>query len=267
VTTYGALCAAFSVALFCLLAYRPTRVRRLLPLVAPHAAVGRRSRMLVPNDALARSGLRWTPEQVILLKLVCAIVAALAGSLIALVVPIGPLPIAAIGYLGFVAPSLVVESRARTRQALAERTSGAIVEWTYALVASGRPVETALATLSRRASGSAVVDAVLERVDRDYTLGAPLHQALAHEARVASLAVLARLAERLEKARDLGQGSLVVLEDLRDELRATARDEAIARASRVEEKLTLVMTLCYLPALALLIVIPLFLTLLRGLFT
>ncbi len=97
-------------------------------------------------------------------------------------------------------------------------------------------------------------------------LGAPLHVVMGREARAASLATLARLAERLDRARELGHGSLVVLQDMRDEIRAEARQRALERASKVEEKLTLILTLCYLPALALLVVIPLFLTLLAGLF-
>ena len=54
--------------------------------------------------------------------------------------------------------------------------------------------------------------------------------------------------------------------DFRDELRAAERSRLLERASQVDGKLTLVLTLCYLPALALLVIIPLFLTLLAGLF-
>jgi len=57
-----------------------------------------------------------------------------------------------------------------------------------------------------------------------------------------------------------------MLEDLRDELRAGERARLLESASQVDGKLTLVLTLCYLPALALLVMIPLFLTLLAGLF-
>jgi uncharacterized membrane protein len=57
-----------------------------------------------------------------------------------------------------------------------------------------------------------------------------------------------------------------MLQDLRDELRAAERARALQAASHVEGKLTLVLTLCYLPALALLVIIPLFVTLLAGLF-
>jgi hypothetical protein len=59
---------------------------------------------------------------------------------------------------------------------------------------------------------------------------------------------------------------LPMLQDLRDELRAGERARAFQAASHVEGKLTLVLTLCYLPALALLVIVPLFVTLLAGLF-
>ncbi len=77
---------------------------------------------------------------------------------------------------------------------------------------------------------------------------------------------LGDLASRLARTRDLGRGTLPMLQDLRDELRASERASALEAASHVEGKLTLVLTLCYLPALALLVIVPLFVTLLAGLF-
>ena len=53
---------------------------------------------------------------------------------------------------------------------------------------------------------------------------------------------------------------------MREELRSAARERLLASASQVEGKMTLILTLCYLPALVLLVVIPLFVTLLAGLF-
>ena len=60
--------------------------------------------------------------------------------------------------------------------------------------------------------------------------------------------------------------ALVVLRDHRDRLRASERARSLYAAGRVEGRLMLVLVLCYLPALMLLVVIPLFLTLLDGLF-
>ena len=52
----------------------------------------------------------------------------------------------------------------------------------------------------------------------------------------------------------------------RDRLRASERAKSLDAAGRVEGRLMLVLVLCYLPALMLLVVIPLFLGLLDGLF-
>jgi hypothetical protein len=57
-----------------------------------------------------------------------------------------------------------------------------------------------------------------------------------------------------------------MLENSREELRSAARERWLQSASHVEGKMTLILTLCYLPALVLLVVIPLFVTLLAGLF-
>ena len=127
-------------------------------------------------------------------------------------------------------------------------------------------MDSAVVALSRRGTGARLVDEVLTRAADLYTLGAPLYVSLIRESTDAALASLTRLAERLERSRELGHGSIGVLEDIRDELRSAARERLLASASQVEGKMTLILTLCYLPALALLVVIPLFVTVLAGLF-
>ena len=179
---------------------------------------------------------------------------------------LGPLPLPIAAYLGFIAPSLIAERRDARRRSDARRAVVTLVEWLCALVASDRPVEVALAGVVSRGVGSVALDASLARVRRDYTLGVPLHDALAREGRAMKVDGMVELATRLERARGLGRGALPLLQDLRDELRAAERAGALQAASLVEGKLTAVLTLCYLPALALLVIVPLFLTLLSGLF-
>ena len=77
---------------------------------------------------------------------------------------------------------------------------------------------------------------------------------------------LAAFAAMLERARDLGRGSLQLIREARDGRRADERARAIEAASGVESRLMLVLVLCYLPALFLLVVIPLFIGLVDGLF-
>jgi hypothetical protein len=122
-------------------------------------------------------------------------------------------------------------------------------------------METAFVAIAERGVGAALMDRAIAAAARSYALGAPLFPALAHEAAAARLSALASIANDLERARDLGRGALVVLRDHRDRLRASERARSLDAAGRVEGRLMLVLVLCYLPALMLLVVIPLFLTL------
>lgn len=249
---------------------------------APRSGVAARLDLLRPSDPQVFAGLRRLPftspatlrasglgiavEHVVAAKIAFAFAGALLASVVALVLPIGVVFVFAAAYAGFILPSVVVDRRAALRQREGEAATASLVEWAHALVLSGRPVDSALLALARRGSGAPLVDEVLARVVELYTLGAPLHVSLSREGTEAGLTSLVRLAERLERARDLGAGSVSVLEDLREEMRSAARDRLVQSSAQVEGKMTLILTLCYLPALALLVVIPLFVTLLAGLF-
>jgi Flp pilus assembly protein TadB len=269
VSLMGAFAAAACVALLILAAAPRSRVSLRLDAFRPRTArafAGIGALRLMTPANLTASGLGIGVEQLVGAKVAAALVGALLAAGAALVLPIGPLVLVAAAYGGFILPSIVVERQVAQRRAEAERAVGSLVEWTHALVLSGRPVDSAVLALARRGTGASLVDQVLTRVADLYTLGAPLHVSLIRESRVFALSSLSRLGERLERSRELGQGSVTVLENMRDELRSAARERVLASASQVEGKMTLILTLCYLPALALLVVIPLFVTLLAGLF-
>ena len=228
------------------------------------STVERRLRTVLPSPMMAPSGA--TGDQLALARIACAFAGAIAGIAIAAVLGIGILPVPVLAYLGGISPSILAERRrARDRRDI-ERAVITLVEWLHALVASGRPIEAAVVSIAQRGTGSGPLDALLVQVTRDYTLGVPLADAMARAARDRSARGLGDLATRLERTRDLGRGALPMLQDLRDELRAAERARALQAASHVEGKLTFVLTLCYLPALAALVIIPLFVTLLAGLF-
>jgi tight adherence protein C len=269
VSLAGAAAASVCVVLLVLAVAPRSRVSAHLDALRPRTAralAGLRGVPLIAPATLHASGLGITIEQLVAAKLALALVSALLAAVLALVVPINALVVFAAAYGGFILPSIVVERRAAQRRGEAEREIGSFVEWTHALVVSGRPVDSAVISLARRGTGAPLVNGVLARVADLYTLGAPLHASLIRESRVTGLESLMRLAERLERSRELGQGSITVLENTREELRSAARERLLASASQVEGKMTLILTLCYLPALALLVVIPLFVTLLAGLF-
>lgn len=265
----GAAAAAVCAALLIIAAAPRSPVAARLNALRPSSVelfAGLQKFRLITPATLDASGFDISIEQLVAAKIAVGMVGALLAAVVALVVPIGAPVIVAAAYVGFIVPSMVVERRAAHRRRQAEGAIGSFVEWTHALVISGRPVDSAVVALARRGVGAPLVDNVLARVADLYTLGAPLHVSLMRESSAAALPSLTRLAERLERSRELGQGSVTVLESTREELRSSARDRLVQAASQVEGKMTLILTLCYLPALALLVIVPLFVTLLAGLF-
>lgn len=261
----GAALAAVAVAAL-MVAIRPVSgVARRLDRVAPHARGGGVLRWrAVPDMQLRHAGLHLDPDRLFGLKIACALCGALAAALVGLLAPTGALVVVAAAYAGFIAPTAMVERRAGERRAAAEREVAVLVERLEALVAAGRPPETALALLARRPTGAVILDDVLRRTAQAYALGAPLFRTLAAHARAEGLAACAAVADDLERARDLGAGSMPVIHERRASLRGAQRARSLEAAAQVEGKLMLILVLCYLPALVLLVVVPLFVGLLEG---
>ena len=190
--------------------------------------------------------------------------AAACGVAVPLILSGVPLLAPVAGYAVFVVPGLVADRRAARALRDAERALVVAVEWIDALVAAGRPAELAVQAVAREGAGATLLDTALRNASTAALLGAPMFRVLALEARAGGLPALAALGDELERSRDLGRGSRVVLRETRDELRRGERARAIDAASRVDAKLMLVLVLCYLPALMLLVVVPLFVGLLSG---
>ena len=234
--------------------------------LAPGAHPPKFARSLLVTGDLAQSGLGWSESDLVRAKVVTALAGATFAAAVSLVTPVGPLVVVAAAYGGFILPTVRVDRAAAERRSEAERALVTLVEWAEALVASGRPVEGAFVAIAERGVGGRLVDDAVAAAARSYALGAPLFPALAREAGSVGLPALAGVASDLERARDLGRGALVVLREHRDRLRGSERAKSLDAAGRVEGRLMLVLVLCYLPALMLLVVIPLFLGLLDGLF-
>lgn len=256
----GAISITVAIVATCSALRRGSLVQRRLALFGPSLQPGPRWRPVADRD-LRQAALLRTQTEVVAAKCLGAAVGAVFGGMLG-VVGLA----AALAYGGFVAPSLAIERRARSRRRAAERAVGPLLERIEALAAAGRPVETAVATLARVPTSSLVLDGALRRAADAYSLGAPLYGALGASALGEGLPSLSALAAALERSRGLGQGSIAVIRDARDAARAAERAASIEAAAKVEGKLMLTLVLCYLPALMLLVVIPLFLTLLDGLF-
>jgi hypothetical protein len=262
----GVLLAAISLAA-AVLASRPRSVvLRRLGQLSPRGETPRFLRSMLVTRELALGGLGWSEGELVRAKIVGALIGAALAAVVGLFAPIGPLVLLAAGYAGFILPTLHVDRIAAQRRSEAAHSLVTLVEWTEALVASGRPVETAVVSLAETGSSVGLTESAVAAAARSYALGAPLFPALAREASTVGLPALVAIANDLERARDLGRGALVVLREHRDRLRASERAASLDVAGRVEGRLLLVLVLCYLPALMLLVVIPLFLGLLDGLF-
>ena len=250
--TVGAVAAGLAVALIVIAGRGASIVDRRLGRLAPARSV--------------RARIAGIDDRQVLARIAGGLCGCIVGCVVAIVLGVGLLAIPVTAYCGAIAPAILHDRRAVERRREADRAFVTLVEWLHALVASGRPIEAAIVQGAAHGTGSTLLDASLDRVRRDYTLGVPLRDALTREGTASGSPSLIALADRLDRARDLGRGMLPVLQDLRDQLRASERATALRSASLVEGKLTLVLTLCYLPALALLVIVPLFLTLLAGLF-
>jgi pilus assembly protein TadC len=263
--TIGAVCAAAVAAALCAAVRRDTVVQRRLALLAPTLRSAPPWRPVSDRD-LSQAALVRNQTELIAVKILGVVIGvifgAIAGGLVGAAAPAA----AAAAYGGFVAPSIAVERRAASRRQGAQRALGPLLERIEALTAAGRPIETAVVALARIATSSIVLDRALGRAADSYSLGAPLFGALSVAAREEGITGLEALATALERARGLGRGSIAVIRDARDSARAAERATSIEAAAKVEGKLMLTLVLCYLPALMLLVVIPLFLTLLDGLF-
>lgn len=261
----GALLAAIAVGSLVLAIRSPSRVGRRLQQLAPDPT--RSASRLRPTSArdLRHAGIPLTSDRFLVVRAAAAATGVLMIATLALFLPLGPAVVILGGYAGWIAPSLLVASRASRARTLAQRATIVLVERLDALVSAGRPAETALARVLDRPTGASLLDQTLRRVRDAYVLGAPLFRTLAHHAREEGLESCASLAEHLERSRDMGSASAAILRERRAALRALERSHALDAASKVEGRLMLVLALCYLPALMLLVVIPLFMSLLDGL--
>jgi Flp pilus assembly protein TadB len=188
------------------------------------------------------------------------------AAILAAVVALGlRMPAALVGpvaFLAFVAPSEWVARRARAREDERAAALLPLLERLHVLAEAGITVEQALVHAAE--AESALAPIVREAVSRA-RLGVPPFDALADVASRARCAGLEDIARELGRSRRAGRPMLPVLAERRELERMAWRARKLDAASRVDGALSLVLVVAYLPALLLLVVIPLFLGLLRSL--
>lgn len=263
----GVACAAFA-------AMPPSPSSRALRRVrvargrAPHGVLdAARSLPLVrawrPADerALRLAGLtRVAVADLALAKVGCGV----AGIVFALAVGLPPVVALGLGFASFVLPSEIVARRARAAERSREEAVLPLVERLLALATAGFTIEQ---SLGRVAEAASPLGPLLAESERRASLGVPAFDALADVSARENVSVLADLARDLARARRGGRPLLPVLAERRETLRLARRALRLEAASRVDGALSLVLVGAYLPALLLLVVIPLFLGLLAALGT
>ncbi len=192
------------------------------------------------------------------------VAAALAGAALALALGVPPPVLGLLAFAMFVAPSEWVRRRAAARSAARRDALLPFVERVLALTSSGMTLEHAL---RRVAETESPLRSVLAEVSARAELGMSPLDALMELATRERFAELRDIARDLLRARHGGRPLLPVLVERREVLRLGRRARRLEAASRVDGALSLVLVLAYLPALLLLVVVPLFLGLLRALGT
>jgi Flp pilus assembly protein TadB len=191
-------------------------------------------------------------------KLGAAAAAALAG----LVLSLAPLAIPVLVFVGFVAPSEWVQRRAGARRTARRAALLPYIERVLALAGAGLTVEQALL---RAGEADSPLGPLLREVRARAELGVSALDALGTVAERERALELSELAQDLWRARQGGRPLWPLLAERREVLRLARRAERLEAASRVDGALSLVLVLAYLPALLVLVVVPLFLGLLRAL--
>ena len=175
------------------------------------------------------------------------------------------LPIVAFGpiaFAAFIAPSEWIARRARDREAARDAALLPLLERLQALGAAGMTVEQAL---GHAADTDSPLAAIVREAAARAQLGVSPFDALADVAAREGVVALEDVAAELGRARRAGRPMLPLLAERREAARLVWRARRLEAASRVDGALSLVLVVAYLPALLLLVVVPLFLGLLRSL--
>ncbi|TMD60317.1 MAG: hypothetical protein E6I87_06850 [Chloroflexi bacterium] len=188
--------------------------------------------------------------------------AAALALVIALALQLPPICVAPLGFAAFVAPSEWVGRRARSAQ---ESREAGLLPWLEGVLALGAAGMTVEQALSHSAETDTPLGFALREAVARSRLGVPPFDALADVAARERLSALAEIALELGGARRSGRPMLPLLAERREIARLASRARRLEAASRVDGALSLVLVGAYLPALLLLVVVPLFLGLLRSL--
>jgi tight adherence protein C len=234
-----------------------------LRFLAPRSSIDRLQRGLQLAGLLPG----WTVHRVLRAKLLAVLVALAVGSLL---VVSGPAPwkfalAAIVVVLGYVAPDVVVASRAKERQdRIRHELPDALDQVTIAIEA-GLGLETAIARTAQHATGPLAEE--LARTIQDMRVGFSRKEAwLALSART-DVPDLRRFARAIMQADQYGVSIAHVVRSQAQELRGKRRQRAEEAAMKVPVKILFPLLVCILPVLFIVVLGPGMLNLLEVLGT
>lgn len=198
----------------------------------------------------------WTVHRVLRAKLIATLVALVAGTLFVIT---GPAPLrvllAAIVVVGaYLAPDLLVASRARERQERIRHDLPDALDQVTIAIEAGLGLETAIARTAQHGTGPLAEE--LARTIQDMRVGFSRKEAWVALAARTDVPDLRRFARAVMQADQYGVSVANVVRTQASELRAKRRQRAEEKAMKVPVKILFPLMFCILPVLFLVVLGP-----------
>jgi hypothetical protein len=191
-------------------------------------------------------------------KLGGALLGALAGGLLALVLAGSVVFVPLLAWLGHIAPSRYLSYRRRKRQDTIHQELPELVSTIRAFVVAGMPLERALHLVSADPQAPGILRAEVRAALGRYGLGLTIEEALQDIGRRTGTDDVALFVSALAQSKRMGTGLEQTLRDQEFMVRMNQRNRSTAMAARVGTKLLGILAAIYLPEFVILIMIPLF---------
>jgi len=192
------------------------------------------------------------------LKFGGALVGAIAGALVGLLLAGAPLLTPFFAWAGYVAPNQYLARRRRKRQRAVHRELPEMVGLIRAFVIAGMPLERTLHLISADSNAAGVLKGELRAALGRYGLGASIEEALQEISRRTGTDEIALFVTAIAQSKRLGTGLEQTLREQELLIRMNQRNRATAEAARVGTKLLGVLAGVYLPEFVILVMVPLF---------
>lgn len=192
------------------------------------------------------------------LKLGGALVGAIVGGVLAILVAGATALIPLLAWTGYIAPNRYLAHRRRKRQDGIHHELPEVVSMIRAFVVAGMPLERALHLISADSRGPSILKDEIRVALGRYGLGVTIEQALQEISQRTGTDEIGLFVSALAQSKRIGTGLEQTLRDQELMVRTNQRNRSTAEAARVGTKLLGVLAGVYLPEFVILIMIPLF---------